>query len=133
MMPARRFLILIVLSLAACSGDSSWFGGEDKPPLPGKRIPVMLLERQLAADPRLSTLPIRLPPPVVNPDWPQAGGVASHAMHHLAAKDNLKLAWSADIGTGTRRRQPAPGAAGGRRRSRLHDGRRRRDQRVRRR
>jgi len=61
----------------------------------------MLLERQLAADPRLSDLPIRLPPPVVNPDWPQAGGVPSHAMHHLAAQDNLKLAWRVGIGSGT--------------------------------
>ncbi len=100
MMAARRLPLLVVLLLAACSGNS-WFGGDDKPPLPGKRIPVMLLERQLAADPRLADLPIRLPPPVVNPDWPQAGGVASHAMHHLAAGDNLKLAWSVDIGSGT--------------------------------
>jgi outer membrane protein assembly factor BamB len=100
MMAARRLALLVVLLLAACSGDGSWFGGKDKTPLPGKRIPVMLLERQLAADPRLSDLPIRLPPPVVNPDWPQAGGVASHAMHHLAANDDLKLAWRADIGSG---------------------------------
>jgi outer membrane protein assembly factor BamB len=99
MMAARRLLLLVVLLLAACSGNS-WFGGKDKAPLPGKRVPVMLLERQLAADPRLSDLPIRLPPPVVNPDWPQAGGVASHAMHHLAAKDDLELAWRADIGSG---------------------------------
>jgi outer membrane protein assembly factor BamB len=101
MMSARQFLISIVLLLAACSGGNSWFGGDNKTPLPGKRVPVMLLERQLAADPRLSDLPIRLPPPVVNPDWPQAGGVPSHAMHHLAAQDNLKLAWRVGIGSGT--------------------------------
>jgi outer membrane protein assembly factor BamB len=61
----------------------------------------MLLERQLTADPSLADLPIRLPPPVVNPDWPQSGGLPGHAMHHLAANDDLKLAWSADIGSGS--------------------------------
>ena len=97
----RPVLLLAALLLAACSDGDSWFGGKDKPPLPGKRVPVMLLEHQLAADPRLADLPIRLPPPVLNPDWPQAGGVPSHAMHHLAANDDLKLAWQVDIGTGT--------------------------------
>jgi outer membrane protein assembly factor BamB len=101
MMSARPLLLLALLLLAACSGANSWFGGEKKAPLPGKRVPVMLLERPLAPDPRLADLPIRLPPPAVNPDWPQAGGVPSHVMQHLAAKDDLKLAWQADIGTGT--------------------------------
>jgi outer membrane protein assembly factor BamB len=100
MMSVRLLLLLAILPLAACS-EGSWFGGEAEATLPGKRVPVMLLERQLAADPRLADLPIRLPPPVINPDWPQAGGVATHAMHHLAAKDDLKLAWRADIGSGS--------------------------------
>ncbi len=100
-MMSARPLLLAILLLAGCSGGNSWFGGPAKTPLPGKRVPVMLLERQLTADPRLADLPIRLPPPVVNPDWPQAGGVPSHAMHHLAANDDLKLAWRADIGSGT--------------------------------
>ena len=85
--------------MTAC-GAGGWFGGEAEVPLPGERIPVMLLERQLTADPRLADLPIRLPPPVVNPDWPQTGGVPSHAMHHLAANDDLKLAWRIEIGDG---------------------------------
>jgi outer membrane protein assembly factor BamB len=87
------------LLLAGC-GAGEWFGGEAEVPLPGERVPVMLLERQLTADPRLADLPIRLPPPVVNPEWPQSGGVPSHAMHHLAANDDLTLAWRAPIGSG---------------------------------
>lgn len=81
----------------ACSG-STWFGSEEEPPLPGERIPVMLLERQLEADPRLADVEVRLPPPQQNPAWPQAGGYPDHAMHHLAAADDLRLAWRADIG-----------------------------------
>jgi outer membrane protein assembly factor BamB len=99
MMLARALGLAIPLLLTAC-GAGEWFGGEAEVPLPGERIPVMLLERQLTADPRLADLPIRLPPPVVNPDWPQTGGVPSHAMHHLAANDDLKLAWRIEIGSG---------------------------------
>jgi len=100
-MAGRHAVLGVALSLAACSGDGSWFGGDDEVPLPGERVAVMLLERQLTADPSLADLPIRLPPPVVNPDWPQSGGVPSHAMHHLAANDDLKLVWSADVGSGS--------------------------------
>jgi outer membrane protein assembly factor BamB len=96
----RRAVLGIALLLGACSGDG-WFGGDAEVPLPGERVAVMLLERQLTADPSLADLPIRLPPPVVNPEWPQSGGVPNHAMHHLAANDDLKLVWSADIGSGS--------------------------------
>ncbi len=97
MMSARRFLHPGDPAARGLLGGRFLVRRPAKPPLPGKRVPVMLLERQLAADPHLADLPIRLPPPVVNPDWPQAGGVPSHAMHHLAANDDLKLAWRADI------------------------------------
>lgn len=89
-------VVLAALANAACSGG--WFGDPGDPPLPGERIPVMLLERQLEADPRLAGLDIRLPPPQRNTAWPQAGGYPDHAMHHLAAADDLRLAWRAGIG-----------------------------------
>jgi outer membrane protein assembly factor BamB len=98
-MRARGPLLATLLLLGGCGGDG-WFGGESEVPLPGERVAVMLLERQLTADPQLADLPIRLPPPVVNPDWPQNGGTPSHAMHHLAADDDLALAWRAKIGSG---------------------------------
>ncbi|MEM7022030.1 MAG: PQQ-binding-like beta-propeller repeat protein [Pseudomonadota bacterium] len=86
--------------LAGCSGNT-WFGGSEEPPLPGERIPVMLLERGVTADPGIASLPIELPPPQLNADWPQNGGPATHAFHHLAANDDLRLAWQADIGSGS--------------------------------
>jgi outer membrane protein assembly factor BamB len=100
-MMGRTGLALVILAgLAACSGDDSWFGAADPPPLPGERISVMLLDRELTADPDLAGLPIELPPPLRNDSWPQNGGVPTHAMHHLAAADQLRLAWRVDIGAG---------------------------------
>ena len=101
MMGRTGLALAALLGLAACSGDDAWFGGADDPPLPGERVSVMLLERELSADPNLADLPVELPPPLRNESWPQNGGVPSHAMHHLAAAHQLDLAWRADIGAGS--------------------------------
>ena len=65
--------VLATTALAGCSGDT-WFGGGEEPPLPGERVSVMLLERGVTADPSIADVPIALPPPELNPDWPQNGG-----------------------------------------------------------
>src|SRR5690606_12258662 len=51
--------------------------------------------------PRLADLAVRLPRPFANADWPQAGGVPNHAMHHLAAGGGLDEIWRIDIGEGS--------------------------------
>jgi outer membrane protein assembly factor BamB len=94
----RPFAILALLALGGCSG---WFGGDSQKPLPGERISVMVFERALEADPRLSDLAVRLPRPIANAEWPQEGGYPNHAMHHLSAKGGLAKAWSVDIGDGS--------------------------------
>jgi outer membrane protein assembly factor BamB len=93
-------LLMCGLLLSGCS-VGSWFGGATETPLPGERISVMLLEREVTADPGLASLPIELPPPQRNADWPQSGGPPTHAFHHLAANDDLRLAWQASIGSGS--------------------------------
>ena len=100
-MGRRHFALAALIGLAACSSDDTWFGSDEGPPLPGERVSVMLLERELAADPSLADLPIELPPPRRNDAWPQSGGDPTHAMHHLAAGDQLSLAWRASIGAGS--------------------------------
>jgi len=87
---------ILVLALAACD----WFGETEKPPLPGERISVMLFERDLEPDPRISDLAVRLPQQWENDRWPQAGGEADHAMHHLAVSDQIREVWSTSIGAG---------------------------------
>ncbi len=93
----RRFVILglAVLGLSACD---TWLGTLDKPPLPGKRISVLLHERTLVADIKTADQAILLPPPSANPDWPQTGGYANHAMHHIEVGDALAPIWQASVG-----------------------------------
>src|SRR5438067_1968624 len=73
-------LLLVSLGLAGCG-----LFGDKKQPLPGERISVLSLDRQLEPDPDVTKIPITLPPPVVNAEWPEPGGYPNHAMQHLAS------------------------------------------------
>lgn len=102
MRPRRAALQLgLAAALAGCGG---WLGERDSVPLPGERIPVLLLDEGVRADPRLANLDVVLPAPVANAEWSQAGGSPSHAMQHLAAGARLSEAWRAGIGAGSSRR-----------------------------
>ena len=91
-------LVLAAGLLAGCELLPDWIGDVEEKPLPGERISVLELESSISPDPRIADLDVRLPPPYANENWPQAGGYAGHAMHHLAIGDDLRQAWSADIG-----------------------------------
>jgi len=94
----RRLLMagLAVISLSACD---TWFGEDEAPPLPGERISVLLHERTVKPDPELENAQVLLPPPSPNADWPQAGGFANHAMHHIQVGENLAKAWRTSVGS----------------------------------
>jgi outer membrane protein assembly factor BamB len=105
-------LLLAVLCLAGCSMFE-----EKKQPLPGERISVLTLDRQLAPDPALATTPIALPRPTVNKDWPEPGGTADHEMQHPALPAKLTQAWRVSVGQGSSRYSRVmaqPVVAGGR-------------------
>ncbi len=95
-----RRLVITALALSLLSACDTWFGELEDPPLAGKRISVLLHERTLVPDPKTSGARILLPPPSPNPDWPQAGGYANHAMHHIEIGEVVRPAWSVDIGAG---------------------------------
>lgn len=76
----------------ACSGD-------DKPPLPGKRIAVLIGNNEVEPDPSLVNEPVMLPAPHANNGWPQAGGFVDHANYHLALGESPKKIWSVSIGS----------------------------------
>ncbi len=94
---SRRAALLLPGVLGGCSLFDSWFG-ETKPPLPGTRVSVMNPRRGMEVD--AQDTHIVLPPPVANADWPQAGGMPSHAMGHLQVRDALDTAWRSGIGAG---------------------------------
>ncbi|MCH7930207.1 MAG: PQQ-binding-like beta-propeller repeat protein [Proteobacteria bacterium] len=90
----------LALLLGACDLLPDWLGEPEEPPLPGERVSVLSLQRTPEPDPSIAKLEVRLPKPWLNPEWPQTGGYASHAMHHLAAPGPLARAWTVDIGEG---------------------------------
>lgn len=98
------FTLLSVTALvfSGC-GAGDWFSVEE-PPLKGERVSVLELDRQIEPDPRISDLEVTLPRPYANSEWPQAGGVPTHTMHHLALpNEKLERVWSRDIGQGSSR------------------------------
>ena len=95
----RLFIFAGLLLLGAC--DTDLFGAELKPSLPGDRISVLLHERSLSPDPELADAEILLPRPTVNVSWPQSGGYANHAMHHIDVADVLTPAWQSTAGEGS--------------------------------
>ncbi len=96
----RTFLMsgLCLLALSGCS----WFEADEKPPLPGERMSVLELQRNLEpADVNLTAEGFVAPEQWKNEYWPQAGGYPNHAMQNLALNPGeLKRAWTADTGAG---------------------------------
>lgn len=98
---ANIFRLITVLGLGfAVSACDSWMGGTEAPPLPGDRISILKHESALQPDVDTEASSIRLPAPSPTPDWPQNGGYANHAMHHVAAAPQLREVWTRDIGSG---------------------------------
>jgi outer membrane protein assembly factor BamB len=105
-MKTRILVVLVAASLlAGCSVTEeigSWFSSSGKKStLRGVRIPVMSLDESLKPDPTITTLPVVLPAPYRNTEWPQPGGYASNAMYHLSAPGRLREVWRQSAGKGS--------------------------------
>lgn len=99
----RAAALGLPLALTACG----FLGGNEAPPLPGKRINIMSSASALTVDPTL-TQAVTLPTPVAGLQWAQQGGNAAHdpGVGTIGAK--LSQIWSADIGEGTAYRHRIP-------------------------
>jgi outer membrane protein assembly factor BamB len=98
-----RMAALPLLAAAALAlGGCDIFGSSKGPPLPGDRTAVLAAETDVKPDADSGGAEgVRLPRPVVNDSWPQSGGFANFAMHHLELGDNPQIVWTADVGAGS--------------------------------
>jgi len=94
-------VVAAALILGGCSQVTELFEKAQDEVLPGARFSVLTLEKSIEADPGLAEIVLQLPRPYLNMEWPQVGGHASHAMHHLALADNIGRIWRTSVGQGS--------------------------------
>lgn len=101
--PGVCAILLAAALTAACSSGGGLFADSDldNTVLPGKRISVAKTDQQITADPEAMYLPVVVPPPFTNADWPQPGGFASNAPQHLALAPRLRRLWRVSVGEGS--------------------------------
>ncbi|MGV6801867.1 MAG: outer membrane protein assembly factor BamB family protein [bacterium] len=113
----RNYLLAAgaVLVLGACSSNPlspvmERFQDNDKKEhnvaAEDQRVPVLALENELVPDPELANKPFNMPPAYINASWPQPGGEADHALHHLQAPLALRRQWSLKTGASSKKRSP---------------------------
>jgi outer membrane protein assembly factor BamB len=98
---------IIIITLTSCDTIKETFDGtylgslKNNERLPGKRISILVQQRSVEPDIAARGHQIILPAPTYNKDWPQTGGYANHAMHHLRVGRTLQKKWSISVGSGT--------------------------------
>lgn len=100
------FSTALLLSLSACDSIKEKFVDAGDTVLPGERISVLQLQKELVPNAGLEGAAITLPEAWTNQFWPQAGGYPNHAMGHLTLGAKLERAWSVSVGSGGDRRTP---------------------------
>lgn len=96
------------LLLTGCSTVGDVFKSDDETPLPGERVSILELQKQIEPDNAVLDAQGFIAPEAWNNEyWPQAGGYPNHAMQNLALNGGeLKPAWSVSIGTGSSPKLP---------------------------
>lgn len=98
--PRRLLRVLAVaLPLSGCSG---WLGESEEGSIEGERVEILARAGVPEPDSGVADLPVTLPAPTSNADWPQEGGEPGHAMGHLDVPGDLATLWSVGAGAGSR-------------------------------
>ena len=66
----------------------------------GERKAIIAKPIKLAPDDSLNKINIQLPAPKLNANWPQRGGIATHALKHVQLGDAPRRVWQSKIGEG---------------------------------
>jgi outer membrane protein assembly factor BamB len=97
----------LALALASCGALRG--NGGPKTPVAGSRTSILSVNDAVSADESIAAIPITLPLPLNNPDWPQPGGDAAKAIGHVGLSENPVRVWSAAItGSSPRARLASP-------------------------
>jgi outer membrane protein assembly factor BamB len=67
----------------------------------GERIPIIVSDQVISADPLLQSAKMELPAPKRNMEWPTAGGGPTNMTGNLMADGPLNRVWSAYVGKGS--------------------------------
>jgi len=124
-MKSRKFgflaaLVAVAFLASGCAVTDMvgrWFSSPHKSKIRGERISVMASDESIKPDASLANIPVVLPAPYRNTEWPQPGGFASNVMYHLEASGPLTQVWEQSAGDGSgsdSRLTASPIVAGGR-------------------
>jgi outer membrane protein assembly factor BamB len=106
---ASAAIVALGAGLSACSGFGKvpsipFMGKKDdkkhQVTAKGERIPVLALNQKLEPSAALSGVGFQIPAAQDQADWPVPGGNAEHAIEHVSAGKELKIAWREHIGRG---------------------------------
>jgi len=95
----RIVTALVALSVLSGCGILRGRRGPTTPTV-GQRISVLGNDAAIEADPTLADVPVVVPGPSTNAEWPQPGGNASKSIGHVALGNAPSQAWSVSIGEG---------------------------------
>lgn len=93
--------LLGALALGGCETVSDMLSPQEKIIIKGERVAVLNKDSAVMPDPKLDSVPVKLPKPYANEDWTQPGGTTDNALHHLSASGELRQLWRAGIGQGS--------------------------------
>lgn len=94
---------LVAAALLALAGCGVFKGAPKKTPTVGNRVPILVSENAIAADPSIASVQIVLPPATPNDSWTQSGGNAAKSLGQLTLGDAPARIWTAAIDGGSDR------------------------------
>ena len=96
----RMIVSALMLSLLGGCGLLNR-GGGPRTPTVGNRTAVLNTEASVEVDPTIAQVPVVVPGPILNSDWPQPGGNPAKSMTHVALGAAPAQAWQVSIGAGS--------------------------------
>ena len=97
----KLFVFCVVPILLSSCGLGFIGEKQKKVKVEGERKAIIAKQIKLAPDDSLNEIIIQLPAPKLNANWPQRGGIATHALKHVQLGDAPQRVWQSKIGGGS--------------------------------